>query len=260
MTALWMVWIIILSVSHIGIQIPTYYCEENRPLNESIIAQPINTWSNIGLFIEVWLSIFIIYYFKILNYFYWYGLLVPIIVLNLSVSSFIYHMIVSTGTGIWDFISILLYLSFEAGISISNVLFYQFNLNKYWCIHLPIWLLLFLIASLIMFVGGVQETYSLISGVLAGIFIAIIAVIEIGMLCISWLRYRKNNRVSNQIFNLVGIAITGGVACGFWATPTQQIYPCPSVIETWGHAIWHIVIAFTIFFLFLIRVSNPPTN
>lgn len=253
-TCLSIVWLVIVATAHLAPESTKNYCEENQPKNISIVLQPINTWSNVPFFFVSWLCGVLTYKYELVNVFPVYATLAPLVILHLGFSSFMFHMIVTTATSIWDYVSILVYLSFEAATSVANVLTsHCCKQGGFQMIFWLIWILTAVIPGIAIFVGFNHSLFGNATMAVAGVFVSVISISEVVACC------SKEGR-NYRIIWLMFVFVFGFAGVGVWLAPTQSVYPCVALFDLWAHALWHFFVAISVQCLFVLRLVFPPLS
>lgn len=245
-------WILVIGFVHLSPQYSLKYCEGNISYDHTIFAHPFNTYSNVFLYTAAWLQAVVVWYVYYQTKDYIYSLGIPVVTLHLATASFIYHGILYDWAGVWDFVAIIIYLSFEAATSIYRLIVRINQWFGFWpnFIRILVWTVLSVMMSILTYFTPDPH---LSSKWIGGTLVALITVCE--LVLISYINIKEKKRLQWWVYmDYALIPIFGVPAATTWilgATPHES--PCETGVHYVGHGVWHALIGGTIFALFLTR-------
>jgi hypothetical protein len=239
--------VILLAIVPHGTETTDGYCEPTSPKNVHVFAQPFNAWTNLALLLVSWIIVIGVYKSRLWKLSPWYSVLLPLAVMHMGLASFVYHTIVRSWSGTWDFGAILIYVGVEASMTISNVSNYT---RWIWLLWLAIMgFLIYYTIDLNFTVNGDSAVGGLI---FAGLNVLLIVLIEMR---ITYNHKPAPNKPSVRLLLLIVGGFFGLIAVCLWVVPDDHSLTCTGV-NLYGHGLWHMFISVTVCCLFGLRVPG----
>lgn len=221
-----------------------YFCETAN--NETLFAQPANTWSAVSYIVISWLCTLYLANINTSAPLREYQYVAPFLIACVGISSFAFHGLMHIWAGIADFVSLIVYICYE--------LSYTMHDNP---VHSRGSWFLFVIFTLLLVYATPPFEYNqhyklmlpsdvgFVSLVVVSLYISVFVSVNLTRM------YRRPHKGYWWLL-LGGITMVAGFA--FWASFRDDC-PSPAKNGVYGHAAWHILTSFTMGSVFMFRES-----